>query len=541
MSGVDDGFDDRTAEGTGKVLLAGRYEVVREIGRGAMGRVLLARDHLLDGATVALKLPDVLLRQDESAMRALRREASLARRLTHPHIVALRSVEESDGGLFLVMDYVEGRTLKQLLAERGPLPEEEVRTLFAPLAEALDYAHGEGVVHRDVKPANILIDGRGRARLADFGVARELADCATRATGRTASGTLPYMSPEQVRGEAAAPAQDVYGLAATIYECLAGHPPFFRGEIAWQVMNQPPPPLPGGTALAEAVRRGLSKDAAARPPTCRAILAEAPADVPVHAEAPPGAGPGGGEGVRAVLEAALSRGGFTAAPPCVRGTSRLLHARTGLGFVLVPAGSFEMGSTETAEERPVHRVMISAPFLLAETPCTWEAWERGGGRPSRHRSGPRHPVICEDWDSCREWCLSNGLRLPSEAEWEWTCRAGGTGRFSFGDDLARLPDFAWSCLNSPEGPRPVAEKEPNPWGFFDMHGNVFEWCEDAWHGNHLDAPGDGSARIEEGAPRRVRRGGAYNYEARHCRSAARGRYVRNGHAGNLGFRPAWGA
>lgn len=256
----------------GAVVLAGRYQIVRKLGEGGMGSVWLAEDRKLDGRQVAIKMLPVVLATSARAIQQLKAEAKLAMQLSHSNIVTLRSFEDSDEGAFLVMDYVPGKTLEKMLEEKETLTEDEVLKIFRPIAEALDYAHRHKVVHRDVKPSNVMVREDGEPFIMDFGIAREMKDTLTRTTGRDSSGSLPWMSPEQLRGEDPAPAQDIYSLAATMYECLAGHPPFYRGDIRYQIPQVAPPPLTSTSPLATAVMAGLAKEPGQRPMTAGAIF-----------------------------------------------------------------------------------------------------------------------------------------------------------------------------------------------------------------------------------------------------------------------------
>ena len=274
--------DAQTIAGNGEgPLLAGRYRVVRQLGRGGMGSVWLAEDVQLDGKPFAIKMLPAILVANRRAYRQLKDEALVAMRLVHPNVVQIRAFEENGGNPFLVMDYVDGRTLDDYLAEKGALAPEAVLRILRPVAAALDYAHGEGVVHRDVKPANVMIRVDGHPFILDFGIAREIQETLTRVTGKLSSGTLLYMSPEQLNGEPPKKAQDVYSFAAMAYECLKGEPPFVRGQIEHQILNNPPPPLaasggggPAGTAanLAAGVMAGLAKKPQDRPKSCIDVL-----------------------------------------------------------------------------------------------------------------------------------------------------------------------------------------------------------------------------------------------------------------------------
>ena len=265
--------NDITMGGAGGALLAGRYRAVRQLGQGGMGSVWLAEDTKLDGFKVAIKMLPSVLVNNRRAYAQVKAEALVSLKLSHPNIVTVRAFEEEGGSPFLVMDYIDGRTLDDYLAEKGKLTEEETVRLLKPVAAALDYAHTQGVVHRDVKPGNVMIRKDGTPFVLDFGIAREIQETMTRVTGKLSSGTLLYMSPEQLNGDAPKPAQDIYSFAAMAYECLKGEPPFSRGQVEFQILNKEPEPLPGGSDLARSILRGLAKAPALRPEKCIGVVA----------------------------------------------------------------------------------------------------------------------------------------------------------------------------------------------------------------------------------------------------------------------------
>ena len=232
---------DHEQSRTSDLMLCSRYQLVRKLGEGGMGSVWLAYDCVLDNREVALKLLPVDLLQNSHALWQQKNEARLSLRLSHPNIATTRAFEIDHGIPFLVMDYVPGVTLAQLLAKGGPITEAQAFELFAPLAEALDYAHSQGVIHRDIKPSNILISETGIPFLADFGIASEIRDAMKDKV--SIAGTLPYMSPEQLLGNPPSESQDIYSFGATIYQCLVGHPPFYQGDITYQILHRDPAPL----------------------------------------------------------------------------------------------------------------------------------------------------------------------------------------------------------------------------------------------------------------------------------------------------------
>ena len=270
---IDNTINDAKTIADGKAaILAGRYYIIRQLGQGGMGSVWLAEDRQLDNRKVAIKMLPSIVVTDKRAYQQLKSEALVSLKLIHPNIVTLRAFEENDGAPFLVMDYIEGRTLSDYLAEKGKLSEAETIKLLKPIADALDYAHGEKVIHRDVKPSNIIIRNDGHPFILDFGIAREIQESMTRMTGRTISGTLLYMSPEQLRGAPPTPAQDVYSFAAMCYECLSGNPPFTKGDIAYQIINEQPTVLPRTIAMSESIMKGLLKVPRNRPVACGAVI-----------------------------------------------------------------------------------------------------------------------------------------------------------------------------------------------------------------------------------------------------------------------------
>jgi eukaryotic-like serine/threonine-protein kinase len=204
------------------VIVAGRYEVERPLGHGAMAVVDLARDLEL-GRLVALKrLAENLARDDEIRPRFVR-EARLAARLSHPNVVRVYDVGEADGRPFIAMEHVDGESLAELLARRGRLPADDAAALGAQAARALAAAHDAGLVHRDVKPHNLLLDRDGTLKLGDFGIAFGLEGTKLTVAG-TVLGTAAYLAPEQSRGERVTSAADVYALGVVLVELLTGQP-----------------------------------------------------------------------------------------------------------------------------------------------------------------------------------------------------------------------------------------------------------------------------------------------------------------------------
>jgi eukaryotic-like serine/threonine-protein kinase len=259
-------------------LLAGRYRVLGRLGSGGMAVVVLAEDERL-GRKVAVKR--LHAESPEDAARRFEREAKLGASLNHPNIVAVYDIVSDEEGVLIVMEYVEGPTLRKKL-DAGEMPPAQAIEILCGIAAALDHAHEHGVVHRDVKPANVLISERdGTVKLTDLGIAT--AAERTKITGSgIVLGTAAYMAPERLDGQAGGPGVDVYATAALAFEMLSGRKAVTGNtpiEVARRVMEAPPPDLtearPGAPArAAEVLKRGLAKDPDARPATAGELVRE---------------------------------------------------------------------------------------------------------------------------------------------------------------------------------------------------------------------------------------------------------------------------
>ena len=218
-----------------------------------------------------------------------------------------------------------------------------------------------------------------------------------------------------------------------------------------------------------------------------------------------------------------------------------------LELVLVPAGEFEMGSPEgekgrDSDEGPVHRVRITKPFYIGKYEMTQDVWEKVMGNNPSNFKGARNPVEEVSWDDCQEFlrkltALGKGtFRLPTEAEWEYACRAGSRTRFCFGDADDGLADSAWHNSNSAEQTYPVGQKRANAWGLYDMHGHVWEWCFDWYSVDYYRQSAPNDPVGPPAGSTRVLRGGYWSGRASHCRSAFRVHYGPASRYHTCGFR-----
>lgn len=259
------------------VLLGDRYRLVRMIGSGGMGTVWEAGDETL-GRPVAVKVLSESLAAGERAVRRFEREAQAAARLSGPYIAAVYDFGRSEGRPYIVMELVRGETLADRLAREGPLPSQEAARIARQVAEALEEAHTAGIVHRDVKPGNVMLTPAGDVKVMDFGIAA--AAWAERVTTPgLVLGTPSYLAPEQAKSEKTTPASDVYALGAMLYEMVAGRPPFVAESpvaLALAHIREDPRPLDQVAEgvppnLASASMAALAKDPAGRPPSAAAF------------------------------------------------------------------------------------------------------------------------------------------------------------------------------------------------------------------------------------------------------------------------------
>jgi eukaryotic-like serine/threonine-protein kinase len=294
-SGLEESNVHRPTSGPAQepTVLAGRYELQEVIGGGGMATVYRAWDRAQRRPCAVKVLAEGLSRDEQFRLR-FRQEAQAARGLAHPHIVAVYDYGESDPHHYIVMEYVARGTLRELLKREGALQEATAARLAAEVADALAYAHERGVIHRDIKPQNILLTEDGAAKVADFGIARSVDTTSLTRTGFV-MGTVQYLSPEQARGEAAGPASDLYALGVVLFEMLAGRVPFDGDSavgIALRHLGEPPPdPKRIRPDLSESmtaiVTRLLAKFEGERYPTAAALAVDLRRVASAHSWPPP--------------------------------------------------------------------------------------------------------------------------------------------------------------------------------------------------------------------------------------------------------------
>ncbi len=568
-----------SGEDPGAVLRIPGYELGERIGKGGMGEVYLARQVALN-RQVAIKLMTLDPESDpEKQIERFRREAELMARVSHPNIVSIFDFGVADGHSYLVMEHVEGGDLRLRMPGKRPMGIEQVRNVVRAVIRAITYLHRLGILHRDLKPENILLHHEDNPKVTDFGIAVLHADSSPAHRSNPRAGTLGYVAPEQHYGLKVDERADEYSLAALTYEMLTGYLPLgvFRPPSARNRRLSPEVDAVLMRALEEdrddryetitqfgdELDRALATVGAR--PRRRIALASAASLVALSLL---------GAAVLLVAgRAAPGHAGIQPQPrpapaPSAAGESvaRTFTNSIGMELVLVPPGSFLMGAADSEkeageDERPQHRVRITHPFFMGRREVTVgefrgfivatkfepeaESSGLGGGVYDREKkdivrdlkwswSNPGfrgklfedHPVVQVSWGDANEFCRwlsrreGRSYRLPTEAEWEYACRAGSTTRWCMGDSLEDLCNYAWFRENSEYAVHRVGRRRPNRFGLFDMHGNVWEWCHD-WYGPYSDR----EVVDPTGPPRgttRVTRGGPCDWAIEKTRSSARG-------------------
>jgi formylglycine-generating enzyme required for sulfatase activity len=434
---------------------------------------------------------------------------------------------------WLQFEYLEAGDLSAKLAAWKPDSDTrraaEATGVIRVLARTVAELHDAGVIHRDLKPSNVLLRRGQRERcyrpvIADFGIShalpREVAAAHSGFTSKTAAiraFTERYASPQQRRPDSEPDKRDdVYALGVLWYQMLVNDLTAERPEVGWDERLHE---AGVNRRVVELLRACLHVDPHRRPADAGELF-----------------------GRLRQLQQQLQP------PDNHRDLSCYGHE---MRFALCPPGTFDMGSDSgVRDEGPVRRVTLTRPCYMGIYPVTQAQWKAVmGDNPSECKHDDRRPVEMVSWLRAKEFCQRltaylhrrgeiepwQHVRLPTEAEWEYACRAGTTTAFHTGDDETRLRTAAWCGRLFREGTRRVREGRCNPWGLFDMHGNVWEWCED-WYAKSYD-PTD---TTDPAGPRtglmRVHRGGSWRSPAQDCRSARRKQRGENGFENTVGFR-----
>jgi formylglycine-generating enzyme required for sulfatase activity/predicted Ser/Thr protein kinase len=554
-------------------ILAGRASrlrvkdivIVSKIGDGGMGDVYRGR-HVGDGRELAIKQIAIRLDHAEDFRRRFEREFRVLETLEHDNVVRAHSFGEAHGLLWFAMELVAGTDLaKYLKTIGGRMGMREAVDCILQAARGLAHAHEKNIVHRDIKPSNLMRRPNGRIVVLDLGLAKFTSESAAdfTSTGRNL-GTPDYMAPEQaVDAKSVDHRADIYSLGATLWACLAGKVMFPRDNPWAAIHAHQTETRPELTEAAPSAPRELSKlfrqmvarDVELRPKTTQEVVV---ALERVYEEIV-------GERM-SVRVAGVIRVGETEAPSDVPATlARVAPGRPAgerrvvvvngieVPFRWCPRGTFLMGSPEGETRRRIDedqvKVTLTRGFWMGETAVTQKLYKHVTGKNPSHFRGRRVPVERVSWYDAVEFCVmltewersvgrlgpTDEYRLPTEAEWEYACRAGTTTAYWFGDEAAELDEYGWYKGNSEGCTHDVGLMPGNACGLCDMHGNVWEWCGDLYS---EELPGGCDPMVRSKGSSRVYRGGSWNNSAGYCRSAYRGDLDPSSRSFFLGFRLA---
>ena len=518
----------------------GPYRLNKFLGAGGFGGVFHASEMVRNTSVQEVAIKVIPESSDDKLI-----ELKNARKLEHSNLIKAYSVGEftflNTEMLYLVMELAQG-SLENHIA-KGSLSADEIKNITAQVAQGLNYLHGQNKVHRDLKPGNILKVNQ-QYKLADFGLIRTLNNKSHTQTVHN-SGTIIYMPPEAFRGDISS-AWDLWSLGIMLIEMTTNQLPYkFNNDINQlmaKVMNceLQIPSLP--KEFKPIIEGCLQKDRRQRW-TAQQVLNALQS---VGWTSPPSPPP-----APAAVKKPVSPIPLIASPTPF---TEKLPNRVTLEMVSLPAGEFIMGSPDSDPdardwEKPPHQVKVNS-FAIGKYPVTQAQYQAVmGTNPSRLKNNQQNPVENVSWNDAKAFCqklsqiTGKTYRLPTEAEWEYACRAGTTTRYYFGDDANQLGDYAWYDGNSQDKTHPVGQKKPNAWGLYDMIGNVCEWCEDNWHDSYENAPRDGSAWLTNDNDYPILRGGCWYNGPDGCRSAYRdfNLYRRDGLSNSYGFRVVCGA
>ncbi|MCW9683284.1 SUMF1/EgtB/PvdO family nonheme iron enzyme [Dolichospermum planctonicum UHCC 0167] len=530
-----------------KILLDDRYRPIKFLGEGGFGRTFQAIDEKRLNTPCVIK--QFLPQQAGSAALAkatelFQQEAKRLQELgKHPQIPDLEAFFPQDGRLYLVQDFIDGQNLLEEFENQGRLKEPQIRIILTELLPVLQFIHDNQVIHRDIKPENIIRSKNGQLFIIDFGVSKETSGSILTRVG-TVTGTPGYAPPEQFRGMVYH-SSDLYSLAVTCVRLLTGHfqeadgadKLFDTRKMQWQWQKYVSLSQELTTVLETMLQDIPTRryDSAAEVLAALANQKTIVIPTPTNPPKPP-----------ANINVNINpQSSFT----------EDLGNGVKLEMIAIPGGTFWMGSPANEAERDDHegsQHQVTVPsFFMGKYPLTQAQYQAIiGDNPSGFK-GNNRPVETVSWDDAVTFCqklsqrTGKNYRLPSEAEWEYACRAGTKTPFSFGDNITTdLVNYNgnYPYKSAPKGKyreqtTDVGTFPPNAFGLYDMHGNVWEWCEDDWHENYINPPTDGSAwNSRSGSNIKLIRGGSWRRNAGYCRAAARDRGSRGLRYYYCGFR-----
>ena len=542
-------------------LLNNKYVIERHIASGGFGNTYLARNH--NGDKVAIKefyLSGVCTRDanssnvtvsidenrklyDTQKQKFLREAKRINQLSAHPNIVKVFDSFEENGTAYYVMDYIKGKSLAQVAK---PIPEHEVTIYLDQILSALEFVHSQGILHLDIKPNNIMIDGQGRAILIDFGASKQYdveSDNKSMLSTTGLAYTPGYAPIEQTSNQKknVGTHSDIYSLGATLYNLLTGVNPPMADEILEGGIPHLEKLSPKFRRVVEGAMMVVPKERLGSVEEFRKLMNSVPPPIPKWVK----------WACVIVLLITIAAGIYILVEYLSRKDSvELLNERVGnvsFKMIKVDGGSFMMGGTseqKTAQddEFPVHKVTLS-DYYIAETEVSQALWKAVMGSNPSHFKGDNRPVEKVSWEMANDFCkrlsdmTGRTYRLPTEAQWEFAARGGNKdvkGRYAGSDNINQVACY---YNTSNQTTRRVDAGVPNELGLYNMSGNVTEWCSD-WYAPSYQSEEQYNPAGPSSGSCHVGRGGQWGSPATNCRVSNRDNFKGNANYAqfNSGFR-----
>ena len=567
------------------LLQGNRYKIVRHISSGGFGNTYEGI-HVMMGTRIAIKeffVKDFCNRDADSHsvcvsnvsktefVGKLREkfvaEAKSLFSMRHPNIVKVHDVFEENGTAYYVMDYIEGPSLNDVVKKRGKLPESEALRYIRQVANALQYVHSLNRLHLDVKPANIMIDGKGNAILIDFGTSKHYDDESGENTTTLLSiNSKGYAPIEQTTMSftSFSPATDIYSLGATLYKLLTGVTPPDAQMLIAEEEDVKPLPYNISQSTRAAVASAMQLKRKNRPQSINEFLALLDGEDTLAEGVPPH--------VKPAVETCLPKkcnkwripvmilvavaiigvfiffglkgcgGGESSEDPTLIQIADTIYYDSHEGSLVYPGGmykmvylsggTFKMGSNSNPQE-----VTLNS-FYIGATEVPQSLWTAVLGDNPSYNKGDSLPVEMVSWKDCQRFIsrlnelTGEKFRLPTEAEWEYAARGATNDQGLKYSGSNRIGTVAWYNGNSGGASHPVGTLEPNWVGLYDMSGNVWEWCADKYENPN-------GAGVQNSENRHITRGGSWKYDESHCQNTSRSNYHDDAGSIDIGLRLAF--
>ena len=555
------------------------FTIQQILGAGTFGVTYLAYDNYLDKQVVIKEYfpNDIAIRADSSTvfsksdhdkesfeygLDSFMKEAKTIAKFDHPNVVKINSFFEANNTAYFVMDYYKGQDLDVYLQQNPQLSEEQILDIIIPLLDGLREVHSKSYLHRDIKPGNIYLKSNGSPMLIDFGATRY--SIGAKSQSLSVILTPGYAPKEQYSSRSKQDAcTDIYAIGAVLYKIVTGASPIEASERSDIITNDEPDPHIGLMDMdypnySEHFKKAVDW-----------ALALALAIVATAGIAMMGMNYYNEEEKKRVSKELEDQKEAEKVAKTKKEFGESIDRGSYIkpALVKIRAGSFTMGSESgKSNEKPLHKVTINYDFAIGKYEVTIGEYKKcvadGGcknfewleeGNSYNINTGTKDyykkmclkdscPAIGVSWYNAKsytQWLsqkTGEKYRLPTEAEWEFAARAGTETKWSFGNNPNNLKQYAWYSENSNTNTHVVGTKKANPWGIYDIHGNVWEWCEDWYVGSYNLTPKDGNANVQGNKDSKVLRSGSWGESASYIRSVNRGRNIPSVRSLTYGFR-----